>query len=276
MARFAKLILLLFSLASPVYADNLRVISLYPGHSDNIYALGGRDLLVALSENDDADLLPELPRIPLRSGAEYVLAFKPDIVITRSFAVSINPNMYDILERSGVRVITIEPPEWHNFPQYLCVLAEALGLDYHYALSRFNMIVNDTASHVPHDSTKNVFLEAAARELHTCSPNSWAANMIALAGGRNIAHEAKPLRQGSAVAPFGVEKVLENAQSIDVYIIQSGAMNSDTINDFYARDWSRVLVNAKVCIIPERYISRPSLLGLEKGAELLINALWGE
>ena len=231
-------------------------------------------MLVALSENDDSDLLPELPRISLRSGAERVLALRPDIVITRSFAVRINPNMYDVLERSGVRIITLDPPEWDDFPHYLTELAQTLGLSPDTALRKLDGIISGIKSRVPAKTSPRVFLEATGREIHTCSPESWAAKLIALAGGINIASDAKPLREGSAIASFGAERVLENAQNIDVYIIQTGAMNSSTLSDFHAREWSRALVKVKVCEIPERYMSRPSLLGLERGGELLLKALW--
>ena len=238
--------------------------------------MGGSELLVALSENDDADLLPELPRIPLRSGAERVLALQPDIVITRSFAVRINPNMYDVLERSGVRIAVIDPPEWDDFPQYLIELAQTLSLSPESALRKFADIITGIRERVPSRPAPHVFLEATGRELHTCAPDSWAARLIAIAGGVNIAGDAEALRQGSAIAPFGVERVLKNAASLDVYIIQTGAMNATTLTDFYAREWSGALGNVKVCEIPERYISRPSLLGLERAGELLLDTLWEE
>ena len=85
----------------------------------------------------------------------------------------------------------------------------------------------------------------------------------------NIAVDAVPLREGSTIAPYGVERVLMNAGSIDVYIIQTGAMNPATVNSFKAREWSSALSHARVYEIPERYISRPSLLGLEKGIKIL-------
>ena len=276
MARIAKIILLLFTLCRSAYGDTLRVISLYPGHSDNICALGGSELLVALSENDDADLLPDLPRLSLRSGAERLLAFKPDIVITRNFAVRLNSNMYDVLKRSGVRVIVLDPPAWDEFPKYLTELAQALSLDSDSALQKLSCITSGIEAGVPDKASPRVFLEATSRELHTCAPDSWAARLIALAGRRNVASNSMPLRKGSAIAPFGVEKVLENAQSLDVYIIQTGAMNSSTIEGFRTRSWSKALNKARVVEIPERYMSRPSLLGLEHGGRLLLKALWGD
>lgn len=265
MARFAVIILLLLSTLSPVNAEALRVISLYPGHSENILAMGGE--LIAVSENDE--ILPELPRISLRSGAERILALKPDVVVTRSFAEKVNPNLYEILRRSGVKVISLEVPTWDSFPEYLKILADGLNLDSKKALDRLEKAIASIKSQSTKTKRPLVFLEATSRELHTCSPDSWAARLIELAGGVNVAADAVPVRSGSAVAPYGVERILKNAESLDVYIIQTGAMNSATLRDFHAREWTKALKNAKVYEVPERYISRPSLLGLEEGGREL-------
>jgi len=268
-ARFAKIIIFLMIIACPADAESLRVISLYPGHSDNIYAMGGAEMLIALSENDDADLLPELPRISLRSGAERILALKPDIVVTRTFAERINPNVYDVLRRSGVKIISLDPPSWEDFPEYLETLAKSLNLNPESAIKKLSeirrKISGSKSSNHPH-----VFLEAVSREVRTCSPDSWAAKLIELSGGVNIAADAVPLRQGSAIAAWGIERVLKNADNIDVYIIQTGAMNSANVRDFYKREWTAALKNVKVYEIPEKYMSRPSLLGLEKGGNELV------
>ena len=260
---------MLMMMICPVNAETLRVISLYPGHSDNISAMGGDEILVALSENDDDDLLPDLPRIPLRSGAERILALRPDVVITRSFAERINPNMYDVLRRSGVKVISLDPPSWDDFPEYLTTLADSLNLNPITGITRLNNAIAGIKSPSAKSPRPRVFLEATSRELHTCAPDSWPGRLIELAGGVNIAGDAEPSRRGSTVAPYGVERVLRNAASIDVYIIQTGAMNPATLNDFRNREWSSALPNARVYEIPEKYISRPSLLGLEKAGEIL-------
>ena len=276
MARFAGIILLLTMIFSPADAGTLRVISLYPGHSDNIVAMGGSEILVALSENDDDDLLPEIPRVPLRSGAERILSFRPDVVITRPFAERTSPNLYDILRRSGVKVLSIEPPSWDGFPEYLRTLAEALNLDAEAAISRLNSIRNEISREAIKSSRPRVFLEATSREIHTCAPDSWPAKLIELAGGVNIAGDAVPIRKDSAIASWGVERVIKNAESLDIYIIQTGAMNTSTIESFKSREWADALKNVNVCEIPERYISRPSLLGLERGGRELLRIFSGE
>lgn len=272
------MILLLF--VSPVNADTLRVISLYPGHSENIFALGGGDLLVAVSENDDADFLAGLPRIPLRSGAERILALKPDVIVTRSFAERINPNTYEVLRRSGVRIVSLDPPAWDDFPGYLRTLAEALNLDPEFALLKLEEIRADIEAYAREKSggrkAPRVFVEATSRELHTCAPDSWAAHLVALAGGVNIASDAVPLREGSAIAPYGVERVLQSPGGLDVYIIQTGAMNQSSVQDFRARSWAGALDGVKVAEVPEKHLSRPTIFGLQLGGEELVRIFWGE
>jgi len=269
MKKFFLLVILFLSFISPVYAKDLRVISLYPGHSDNIFAMGGEKILVALSENDDEDLLPSLPRLSLRDSAEKFLALNPDIIVTRSFAVRLNPNLYEILERAGVKIINLDPPSWNDFENYLKTLGQALNLDPKNSLEKLNSLKNSvpTSYFLP----PTCFIEATSKEIHTCAPDSWAANLISLAGGINIAKEAKPLRPGSSIAAWGVERVLKSHEikNLDVYIIQTGAMNRATLKDFYSREWTQALKGVKVYEVPEKYLSRPSLLGLEKGLEIL-------
>ena len=263
-------IAIFFILITPVNAEDLRVISLYPGHSDNIFAMEGSKILIALSENDDENLLPDLPRLSLRDSAEKFLALKPDIVVTRSFAMRLNPNLYEILERAGVKILNLDPPSWNDFENYLKVLADSLGLDSEKAIAKLNAI--KTTSHASL-LTPHCFIEATSKEIHTCAPDSWAANLIKLAGGINIAAEAKPLRAGSSIAAWGVERVLKSCENknLDFYIIQTGAMNQTNLKNFYFREWTEALkINGvKVYEVPEKYLSRPSLLGLEKGLEIL-------
>lgn len=253
-----------------------RVVSLYPGHSDNIYCLASNDL-VALSVNDDDSLLPHLPRLSPKSNAEHFLTLSPDLIITRTVTRTLNPSTFDTLERLGVKVLTIDPPKWADFEDYLAVLGSALGVGVQESISMFRDVRQSISESVPVNAKKpRVFLEATSREIRTCAPDSWASKLIDLAGGVNIAADAQPLNPDSALAFWGVERVLQSAQSIDIYIIQSGAMNNSTLDDFRARSWSKALTHAKVVVVPERLISRPSLLGLQEGGKLLLKLFWGD
>ena len=270
------MILLLFILPGSASAEPSRIVSLYPGHTDNIVALGAGNRLVGVSRSDDAEFLKELkdlPRLPPKVGAEALLALAPDVVFLRSLNVQMNPNLIDVLERAGIEVQVIDPPSWEGFEEYLAQLSEILGVDSNSARRRLKDIRDSIAQRAVERSgvTPRVFLEATSRELHTCAPGSWAARLIELAGGENAASNAVPLRKGSPLAAWGIERTLEMAQQgLDVYLVQQGAMNVATLDDVRSRAWFTALKDVHVEAIPERCLSRPSLLGLEEGGKRLL------
>ncbi len=283
MASRIILFILTFFLFCPFNADagEMRIVSLYPGHTDNIVALGGQKKLVAISKNDDRTMLPSLPRFSAKSGAEEILALKPDLVLTRGLAERQNPQLRSVLERAGVKVVSIEPPSWDGFAAYLEKIAVLTGSDPADAVAE----LNKTRDKIFTESAKksggrhpSIFVEATSKELNTCSPDSWAAKLIDLAGGRNAAHDAKVIRRGSAIAPYGLERILKAAASgsIDIYLIQQGTMNAANMKSLAARPWYPAIKNIKIVAMPERELSRPSLLGLEAGGRHLINIFYGE
>lgn len=283
MASRIILFILTFFLLFPFNADagEMRIVSLYPGHTDNIVALGGQKKLVAISKNDDRTMLPSLPRFSAKSGAEEILALKPDLVLTRGLAERQNPQLRSVLERAGVKVVSIEPPSWDGFAAYLVKIAVLTGSDPADAVAE----LNKTRDKIFTESAKksggrhpSIFVEATSKELNTCSPDSWAAKLIDLAGGRNTAHDAKVIRRGSAIAPYGLERILKAAASgsIDIYLIQQGTMNAANMKSLAARPWYPAIKNIKIVAMPERELSRPSLLGLEAGGRHLINIFYGE
>lgn len=262
-------------------AGEIRIISLYPGHTDNIVALGGEKKLIAISKNDDRTMLPDLPRFSARSGAEELLALKPDILLTRGLAERQNPQLRSVLERAGVKVVSIEPPSWDEFPGYLEKIALLIGSDPADAVAELGRIRSKISAESAEKAKGRhpfIFVEATSRELNTCSPDSWAAKLIELAGGKNAAKDAKVIRKGSSVAPYGLERILKAAAegTIDIYLIQKGTMNAANMKVLSQRSWYPAIKKLKIAVVPERELSRPSLLGLEAGGRHLINIFYGE
>lgn len=256
-------------------AEFNRIISLYPGHTDNIAALGCRDKLIAVSVNDDRERFAGLPRLPMKVGAERILALRPDLVIIRGLVEKQNPTLKNILKTAGVKVVSLDPPIWDDFGAYIKELSALCGADPKAAQDKLTGIIEEiskASDRIFNDKQRpRVFVEATARELHTCAPDSWAAHLISLAGGVNAASSAKPLRKGSALAVWGLERVLESVSyGIDVYIVQQGAMNGTTEEDLNRRPWFRAFNGVRAAVIPEAYLSRPSLIGIEHGGKLLL------
>lgn len=266
----------------PCGAAYERIVSLYAGHTDNIIALGGQNRLAGLSQNDEPARLPNLPRFPVKTGAEAILAVRPDLVLMRAMNEKQNPALRGVLERAGVTVMCIDPPAWDGFTAYLRALAPLVGTDPKAAVMRFAALCDHIRSEAAiawsrHKSVPSVFVEATAKELHTCAPGSWAAHMIELAGGVNAAEKARPLRDGSSIAPWGLERTMSLlASGLDVYLIQQGPMNRSGPEELAARPWSAALKKSRVARIPEYLLSRPSLLSLKEGGDALLKIFYGE
>lgn len=256
---------------TPARAEARRVVSLYPGHTDNIVALGLASSLVGISQHDAPDIRPDIPRLPAKTGAEAILALTPDVVLMRSLNARLNPALQSTLERADIRVHILEPPSWDEFSDYLAQLAAALGSSPEDARAHLRRVLEDARRTAADDTARpKVFLEATAKELHTCAPNSWAAALIELAGGSNAAADAHPLRPGSPLAAWGVERTIQTlASGLDVYLVQQGAMNATTPETLRARPWAQVFGPTPIAFVPERFLSRPTLLSLEQGIPLL-------
>ncbi|MGI6075692.1 MAG: ABC transporter substrate-binding protein [Pyramidobacter sp.] len=258
-----------------------RIISLYGGHTDNIIALGGASRITGTTANYERHRLPEIPRFPIKTNAEALLALKPDLVLMRTLVEKRNPELKSVLERAGVKTLLIDPPSWDGFKDYLKELAPLVGVSPEEAIKLFDGVCEEIRSEAEKrrggDSRPRVFVEATSKELHTCAPDSWAARLIDLAGGQNAAAEAMPIRRGSSIAPWGLERVMKLLSSgLDVYLVENGPMNSSTEDDVKSRSWAQALGAAKVGIVPEYQLARPSLLGLREGGMKLIELFYGE
>ena len=265
---------------SPGHAYD-RIISLYAGHTDNLIALGAERKLAGVTKNYGPAELPGLPRVPSRPGAEALLALRPDLVIMRTLTEKQLPALKDTLTRAGVAVRVIDPPDWKDFPGYLAELAPLADVSPGEAAGRFALLcktLRETASsHRGGRPAPSVLVEATGRELHTCSPESWAAHLIELCGGDNAAKSATPTRRGSAVAPWGAERTLQAiAKGLQIYLIQQGPMNGTDSAALKKRPWSAALSRVRTVFIPEDELSRPSLLSLQRGGERLIHIFYGE
>lgn len=282
MARFIALSLGVLVLGLPLGASQgnqapCRIVSLYPGHSENIVALGAGDRLIALSASDDKDLLPHLPRLPAKVGGERILSLKPDLVIVRTFTLALNPSLAKTLDQAGVRLLCLDPPLWDAFDGYLVTLADALAIDGREALARVRAIrerLGREAGRRRQDRERpRVFLEATADRLHTCAPGSWPSGLIALAGGENIA--AGEGNSTKTIMSWGVERLLKNSHlGLDIYLVQQGTMNRSTVEEIRSRPWMKAFGNVRIETIEEGLMSRPSLLGLEKGGLRLLEIFY--
>ncbi|MDR1508662.1 MAG: ABC transporter substrate-binding protein [Synergistaceae bacterium] len=247
-----------------------RIVSLYAGHTENLIAIGARDLIVAIGHEDGGFELP-VPVLGVKPGMEQLAALEPDVVLTRPMMARSQGFFYDALESFGMSVVALDPPKWDDFGRYIKLLGLVSGIGDE-AEKTAAAIMGETASKTGGKEGLSVFLVTNGRTMATCTPDSWAARVIETSGFRNAARGAVSVAKGSVIAAFGAERLLASDGEIDVVLLQQGAMNTTRAEDFMNDprfSSMRAVKNGMIFDVPEEDISRPSLLRLRGAVRTL-------
>ncbi|MBM7854772.1 iron complex transport system substrate-binding protein [Desulfohalotomaculum tongense] len=259
-----------------------RIISLYSAHTENLFALGLDEEIIGVSTRESYP--PEAlnkPQFDYRSDPEKVLAQQPDLVLIRPFIKRSSPDFVQALENAGVKVVCLYPEKFYQFDDYIKRLAVLTGREKEAAVKleqfhqKLNEIENLTRDIAP---KKKVFFESTAREYRTITPDSIPAVILQLAGGINVAEDARPIRKGSSIAPYGAERLLDKADEIDVYIVQRGVMNHATPESVKQRPGFKnikAVREGRIFTIDEKLVSSPTFR-LTEGAAKLAAVLYPE
>ncbi len=178
------------------------------------------------------------------------------------------PQLVRRLEKSGIRVVSLQPATVRDMFRYWEVLgaltgkhAKALEMADRFksAVAVFQELTD------PVDPKKQVYFEAIHNKMKTFTPRSMAIFALETAGGINIAADATQVRQTN-IAYYGKERILAKAGQIDVYLAQKGAMNQPTLAMITSEPGFKAIKAVKtgqVFIIDEMIISRPTMRLLE-------------
>lgn len=251
-----------------------RIISLYSAHTENLYALGAGGSLIGGS---NSEVYPEeatmLPVYHYREDPEKVIAAMPDLVLVRPMIERVAPEYIEALERAGITVASLYPDTADEFEEYVMTLALITGTEEQAGalLADRAARMEEIAGKVKELSPVRVFFETSADPLRTLTSESLASVSVALAGGELVTGDA-PENPGSSMVEYPVEKLIEKADDIEVYVAQVGGMNKlVTEEDIYARPGYmaiRAVQNGFVLVIDEKLVASPTFRQIE-GIELL-------
>ena len=246
-----------------------RIISLYPAHTENLFALGLDREIIGVSPTDDyPEKTEKKARFSYRFDPERFLAAGPDLVLVRPMVDRAYPHLLSLLEKQGITVASLQPSGVKQLGIYWQILGALTG-----KRERSRLMVTDFFGQVEVwrrwsdgiQSKKQVYFEAIHSKMKTFSPQSMAIFVLETAGGGNAAFDASPVR-GTNIAFFGKERLLARAGKIDVYLAQSGAMNRPTVEMLVQEPGYSVInaiQNREVYIVDEARVSRPTVRLLE-------------
>jgi iron complex transport system substrate-binding protein len=242
-----------------------RIISLYGAHTENLFALGLNQAIIGVGAHAvyPAEALRR-PQFTYRDDPEKFLAARPDLVLIRPMIDNGYPQLVKRLEDSGIRVVSLQPNGVDELVTYWQVLGVLTGRQARAAemIRTFEAAVAacrtlaETAG-----QKKRVYFEAIHSKMKTFAPGSMALFALQVAGGINIAEDARP-RPGTNIAVFGKERLLSWGPFIDVYLAQVGAMNrvtTATIRDEPGFSAIKAVRDGRIYLIDEMIVSRPTL-----------------
>ncbi len=242
-----------------------RIISLYGAHTENLFQLGLDDEIIGVTRQDKFPIeATEKPVFSYHDGPERFLAARPDIVLIRPMIDRGYIRLMKRLERSGVKIVSIQPKTIDEMYQYWLILGALCGrkIEAERMIQRFRKAVEQYKSLA---STicqpKSVYFEAMHKNMKTFTAGSMADFVLKTAGGINIANDAKSSRKTN-IAIYGKEKILSKANKIDVFISQKGAMNNPTKELILKEPGFSVIKAIKkneIYIIDEQIVSRPTM-----------------
>jgi iron complex transport system substrate-binding protein len=252
----------------------IRIVSLSPSTTEMVFLLGMGDSLVGVT--DYCNYPPEAKQIERVGGfgkpsVEKLLALAPDLVVASGFNRS---NVLPILQQAGIRSLDVKVNSIDDMFQALRDIGDAVGKRQRadQAVASMQAELRAVAAQLP-DAKKSppprVFVELWDDPLDTIGGGSFLDDVIARAGGLNVAHDLpQPHVRISA------EKVIE--WDPDVIIIAHMARNPGSAAKIGQRigwsDLKAVKQDRVLCDVPGDLILRPGPRLIE-GVKLLAKRL---
>ncbi len=256
-----------------------RIISLYPGHTENLFSLGLNAEIIGVSpdENYPAEVASK-PVFSYHDDLEKFLAARPDLVLVRPMIDRAYGKLLAGLEKNGVTVVSLQPGAIESIYAYWQTLGELTGktAQAEEMISHFKTALEVIRSGVRDIAPKKrVYFEAIHDRMKTFSPDSMAVFALESAGGVNVAADAAPVH-GTNIAFYGKERIISHAADIDVYLAQSGPMNHVTVSVIQNEPGFSVIKAIRehqIYLIDEDLVSRPTLRLLD-GIRMIAGILY--
>ena len=262
-----------------------RIISLYGAHTENLFALGLDTEIIGVSRHEDYPPgALDKPVFSYHDDSEKFLAARPDLVLVRPMIDSGYPQLTARLEKSGIKVVSLQPGTIDEMFIYWQILGSLTGRSERAAgmIANFQKAILDfKALTATIAQRKGVYFEAIHSKMKTFSPDAMAMFALETAGGVNVAADATPVRNTN-IAYYGKERILARADEIDIYLAQSGAMNRPSISlikNEVGFQIIKAVQNDQIYIVDERIVSRPTyrlLSGITKIGEILYPDVFDE
>ncbi|ASJ12309.1 ABC transporter substrate-binding protein [Thermococcus thioreducens] len=246
--------------------EPLRVVTLAPSITEDLYYLGLFDRVVGVTDYDDFP--PEVANVTRVGGygkyanLEVIASLNPDLILVDSYST---PILSD-LERIAP-VVVVDPHSLRDIPKALELLGEVFNVpgNAQKAVAEFHAKINATGSAVTGKPKLKVFYVVWSNPLMTAGGDTFISDVISLAGGENV------FKDTSGWPTVSMEQVLERDPDVIILTPHCGMTVQDVYKSILAN--TKAAREGRVYVIEnENDLIHPSprvVNGLETIAKLL-------
>ncbi|QIB26452.1 ABC transporter substrate-binding protein [Caloranaerobacter azorensis] len=234
--------------------EPLRIVSLAPSHTEILFAIGLGNRVVGVTNYCN---YPEEAKSKEKVGdffnvnVEKIIELAPDLVIQYGQG---KEEVNKRLKEAGIKVLSYEPESIDDVINLIDELGKITNRQRAAKMTIVDMMAKRdfVLSVVSGKEKVKVFYELQAKPLMTAGPGSFIDELINLAGGENIAKDAK-----GKYPQFDLEQLIE--RNPDVYLTSKYGENK-TVDSIKSRDGYEninAIKNDRVYILDPDIISRP-------------------
>ncbi|MFZ7120085.1 MAG: ABC transporter substrate-binding protein [Eubacteriaceae bacterium] len=205
-----------------------RIVSLFTEHTENLFFLDAGENVVGVNTGSTFPYnIIDLPRYSLAKDydVQRIIASNPELVLISPDINRKYPSFVTKLETAGLKVVSLRPKSFDEFDLYIEKLAMLTGKQ-----GEYREVLDDFYSKIEKISTlaskankkRTIFFESSEQGYYTACVDSLPFLAIEYANGENIAKNPLPEKVNSINSPFGLQKILDNADNIDVYTTLQG------------------------------------------------------
>ena len=216
-----------------------RIISLYPSFTETLFALGAGEKVVGVTKY--CDYPPAASQKEQVGGVttvdlEKVVTLNPDLILVDA---RLQKELVNGLENFGLTVIALYPKNLEEIIENIRLIGRVTGYESEAIkltadIEKRVKFITDRTKGLADSERPRVFYLVWYDPLKTMGPGSLVDELLQLAGGQNIAADAK-----EEVAAYSFEMVVQHNPQI--IILAGGSMTSITVDDLKALEQWQVI-----------------------------------
>ncbi len=264
---FAAIFLVVF-LWQNSFSKDLKIISLAPSVTKQIYLLEAQDQLVGVTgyckvaKPDHKEIVAASMSV----NTEKIVSLQPDVIVTTNLTKSKELNL---LEKLGFKLVVLPSPSgFDEICDQFIEIGKVIGKEMlaKNIVEEQKIALSNLQTRIPSGKILDIFIEIGAKPLWTATGNTFMHDYIVQLGGKNI---AEGMKSGS----IGRESVLLKNPDV-IIIVTMGMVAKEEKETWQKYKQLNAVKNNKIFIVDADKCCSPTPVSFREVVEELVNKIY--